>query len=99
MTRGEGNDMIKSGLIEALSKKNLTEVQATEIINLVFDGFADTIKNDGRIEIRGFGSFTVRKHDAYTGRNPSTGGSVEVKPKKLPYFKVGKELKDRVNAV
>ena len=52
---------------------------------------------NGRIEIRGFGSFVVRKYDAYTGRNPKTGKSIKVSPKKLPFFKVGKELKERVD--
>jgi len=91
--------MNKSDLITALSKKeNLTEKLATEIVNLVFDGFTDVLKNGGRIEIRGFGSFSVRKYNAYKGRNPKTGKIVEVKPKKLPFFKVGRELKKRVGS-
>ena len=90
--------MNKSDLIVALAdKKNLTEKQATDIVDLVFDGFTDTLKNGGRIEIRGFGSFTVRKYKAYTGRNPKNGEHVEVKPKKAPFFKVGKELKKMVD--
>ena len=89
--------MNKSDLIAALAtKENLTEKQATEIINLIFNGFAETMKNGGRIEIRGFGSFTVRKYEPYTGRNPKTGKNIAVKPKRLPFFKVGKELKERV---
>jgi Bacterial nucleoid DNA-binding protein len=64
--------MNKSDLIEALSKKEtLKEKQTTEIVNLVFDGFANELKNGGRIEIRGFGSFVVREYDAYKGRNAS----------------------------
>jgi integration host factor subunit beta len=66
---------------------------------MIFDGFTDALKNGGRIEIRRFGSFTVRKYRAYTGRNPKTGKRTEVGAKKLPYFKVGKELKARVNGV
>lgn len=90
--------MTKSGLIEALSKKeNISEVKATEIINLVFDGFTETLKNDGRIEIRGFGAFTIRKYKGYRGRNPKTAMCVEVQPKKLPFFKVGRELKGMVD--
>jgi integration host factor subunit beta len=90
--------MNKSDLIDALStKENLTEKNAFEIVNLIFDGFTDTLKNGERIEIRGFGSFTVREYDGYTGRNPKTGKNVDVKPKKLPFFKVGKKLKKRVN--
>ena len=90
--------MNKSGLIEALSKKeNLTEKRAIELVNLIFKGFADELQKGGRIEIRGFGSFMVREYDAYTGRNPKTGRNIEVAPKRLPFFKVGKELKERVD--
>jgi len=90
--------MIKSDLILALSRRdNLTEKRATDIVNLVFDGFTGELKKKGRIEIRGFGSFSVRECEAYTGRNPKTGSNVEIKPKMLPFFKVGKELKERVN--
>ena len=90
--------MNKSDLIDALSEKeNLTHKNASEIVNLVFDGFTDTLKKGGRIEIRGFGSFSVRKYGAYSGKNPKTGEKVQVGPKKLPFFKVGKELRERVN--
>ena len=90
--------MNKADLIAALAaKENLTEKQATEIINLIFNGFTDTLKNGDRIEIRGFGSFSVREYKPYTGRNPKTGKNVDVRPKKLPFFKVGQELKKRVN--
>ena len=90
--------MNKSDLIAALAaKENLTDKQATETINLIFAGFTDTLKKGDRIEIRGFGAFTVRKYKAYTGRNPKTGKDVKVRPKKLPYFKVGKELKGMVD--
>jgi len=57
----------------------------------------DTLTKGGRIELRGFGSFCVREYDAYTGRNPKNGKKVDVKPKRLPFFKVGKELKEMVN--
>lgn len=90
--------MNKSNLIAALTtKEGLTEKNAAEIINLIFDGLADTLKKGGRIEIRGFGSFCVREYEAYTGRNPKTGKKIDVKPKRSPFFKVGKELKARVN--
>jgi len=90
--------MNKADLIEALAKKeNLTEKQAVDIVNLILKGFANALKNVGRIEIRGFGAFTVREYKAYKGRNPKTGSNVEVKQKRLPYFKVGKELKKRVD--
>ncbi|TFG93487.1 MAG: integration host factor subunit beta [Syntrophobacterales bacterium] len=91
--------MNKSELIDALSKKEgLTEKQAADMVGLIFKGFSNQLKNGGRIEIRGFGSFVVRDYDSYTGRNPKTGGTIHVDPKKLPFFKVGKELKERVNA-
>ncbi|MDP2268458.1 MAG: HU family DNA-binding protein [Deltaproteobacteria bacterium] len=91
--------MNKSELIEALSKKeNLTEKKAIDVVNLIFKGFADELNNGGRIEIRGFGSFVVRDYGAYTGRNPKTGDNIKVQPKKLPFFKVGKELKEMVDA-
>ncbi|MDX9744927.1 MAG: HU family DNA-binding protein [Syntrophales bacterium] len=90
--------MNKSSLIEALSRKeNLPEKKASIIVNLIFKGFTDELKKGGRIEIRGFGSFVVRNYGAYTGRNPKTGKNIQVTPKKLPFFKVGKELKERVD--
>ena len=91
--------MTKSDLITLLtSKENLTEVNATRIVNLIFDGFKNALVKGDRIEIRGFGSFVMREYKTYTGRNPKTGTEVEVKPKRLPYFKVGKELKVRMNS-
>ena len=91
--------MNKSGLIGALSKKeDLTEKDATDVVNLIFKGFADELKKGGRVEIRGFGSFVIRKYSAYTGRNPKTGSNIEVSAKKLPFFKVGKELREGVNS-
>lgn len=90
--------MNKSGLIEALSKKEgLTEKKAIDVVNLIFKGFTDELKKNGRIEIRGLGSFVVRDYQAYTGRNPKTGKNIRVASKKLPFFKVGKELKERVD--
>ena len=90
--------MTKSELIEAISlRENLTDKNASDIVNMIFDGFTESLKKGGRIEIRGFGSFTVRKYKAYRGRNPKTGDGIQVKPKKLPFFKVGKELKARVD--
>ncbi|HOD34688.1 MAG TPA: HU family DNA-binding protein [Syntrophales bacterium] len=92
--------MNKSGLIEALAKKeNLTEKKATDVVNLIFKGFTDELKKGGRIEIRGFGSLIVRNYTAYRGRNPKTGSSIDVSPKRLPFFKVGKELREMVNSL
>jgi len=90
--------MNKSDLIEALAdKENLTEKQATDIIKLIFNGFTDTMKKGDRIEIRGFGSFTVREYKSYKGRNPKTGKNIDVRQKRLPYFKAGKEMKGMVD--
>jgi integration host factor subunit beta len=90
--------MNKSDLIEALAaKENLTERQATDIINQILKGFKDALEKGGRIEIRGFGSFSVREYKAYKGRNPRAGTNVDVRPKKLPFFKVGKEMKGKMN--
>jgi len=90
--------MNKTGLILALAaKEKLTEKLSTDIVNLIFTGFADTLKRGGRNDIRGFGTFSVREYKAYTGRNPRTGKDVDVRPKKLPFFKVGKELREMVN--
>jgi integration host factor subunit beta len=92
--------MNKIDVIMALAeKKNLTGKQAMEIVDLMFKGFINELKNGGRIEIRGFGSFNVRKYEAYKGRNPKTGKTVDVKPKKMPFFKVGRELKKMVNEI
>jgi len=90
--------MNKSELIDALAeKKGLTYKKAEEIVNIVLDTMADTLISGGRIEIRGFGSLVVKDYKPYTGRNPKTGEEIEVKPKKLPFFKVGKELRERIN--
>lgn len=89
--------MNKSELIESLAaKKGLSFKKAEEIINTIFEAMTDALIAGDRIEIRGFGSFVVNEYKSYTGRNPKTGESIEVKPKKLPFFKVGKELKERV---
>ena len=90
--------MTKSELIEALSRaESLTKTKAEEIVNLVFNEMANALARGDRVEIRGFGSFKVKHYDGYAGRNPKTGKRIEVKPKKLPFFKCGKELKERVD--
>ena len=100
-TENEGSDrMNKADIIEVLiKKKNLTEKQAVDIVNLLVKGFTNALKNGGRIEIRGFGCFSVRQYKSYKGRNPKTGKTIDVKPKILPFFKVGKELKKRVDGL
>lgn len=91
--------MTKSDLIEKVAAQlNLPKGKAELIINCIFDSMEDSLKNGNRIEIRGFGSFEIRRYKAYEGRNPRTGDPVGVNPKRLPFFKVGKELKERVNA-
>lgn len=92
--------MTKSELIEHLSEKlKLPNGKAELIINCVFDSMVDALQNGDGIEIRGFGSFTVRDYKSYEGRNPRTGETVHVAPKRLPFFKVGKDLRERVNAM
>jgi integration host factor subunit beta len=89
--------MNKSELIEVLSqKKGISFKKAEEIINTIFESMTNAMLSGDRIEIRGFGSFVINEYKSYTGRNPKTGESIDVKPKKLPFFKVGKELKERV---
>lgn len=90
--------MNKSDLIEKLAlKADISSIQAEDIVSRIFSKMRDTLVGDGRIEIRGFGSFVVKKYKSYQGRNPKTGERIEVAPKKLPFFKVGKELKERVD--
>ena len=92
--------MNKSELIEKLAETSgINIMQAEEIVNLIYRKMRDTMVNGGRIEIRGFGSFVVKSYGAYTGRNPKTGEKIHVPPKKLPFFKVGKELKERIDNI
>jgi integration host factor subunit beta len=84
-------------MIETLAdQKGISFKKAEEIVNTIFDAMTGALLAGERIEIRGFGSFVVNDYKAYTGRNPKTGESIAVKPKKLPFFKVGKELKSRI---
>jgi integration host factor subunit beta len=90
--------LTKSDLIEALKiESNVTKPEATAIVNLFFDEMIDALAKGDRVEIRGLCSFYVKKHKGYAGRNPKTGKRVKVNGKKLPFFKCGKELKDRVD--
>jgi integration host factor subunit beta len=89
----------KSDLIEQLSERlKLPKGKAEFVVNTIFDAMEHSLRQGERIEIRGFGSFEVREYKSYEGRNPRTGEPVHVRPKRLPFFKVGKELKERVNA-
>jgi integration host factor subunit beta len=90
--------MTKSELIDAIAARaNLTKARAETVVNCVFDTMVMALKAGEGIEIRGFGSFTVRPYKPYAGRNPRTGQPVPVPAKRLPFFKVGKELKELVN--
>ena len=91
--------MNKLGLIKELRKKaELTKNEARNVVDLFFDEITSALANSDRVEIRGFCSFYVKHYKAHTGRNPRTGEQTRVKPKKLPFFKVGRELKERVNS-
>ncbi len=89
--------MNKSELVEQLAiKKDIPIKRAEEVVNLIFSSMTEAMVNSDRIEIRGLGSFVIKDYDTYTGRNPKTGEPIKVSPKKLPFFKVGKELKEMV---
>jgi integration host factor subunit beta len=91
--------MTKSQLIEALAKAEGITLKAAETaVNVTFESMEKALIQGDRVEIRGFGSFKVKQYDGYKGRNPKTGELIEVNPKKLPFFKVGKELKERVDS-
>ena len=90
--------MNKIDLIQALKDSNhLSKSEAEKVVTLFFDKMADALAQGDRVEIRGLCSFFVKKYKAYTGRNPKTGEKVKITPKKLPFFKAGKELKERVD--
>lgn len=90
--------MNKSGLVTLVCEKaKVPKKKAQETVDLIFDTMIDALLREERIEIRGLGSFSVRHYESYTGRNPRTGESISVKPKKLPFFKTGKELKEFVD--
>jgi integration host factor subunit beta len=93
-----GEDMNKSQLIERLAKhEGLTVKNTASVVTVVFDSIGESLGDGNRVEIRGFGSFKVKDYSSYQGRNPKTGEVIQVREKKLPYFKVGKELKERVD--
>ncbi|MFH1991920.1 MAG: HU family DNA-binding protein [Pseudomonadota bacterium] len=90
--------MNKADLIEALKKEaGITRSEAAAVVNLFFNEMFNALAKGNRVEIRGLCSFYVKKYKGYTGRNPKTGEKVKIKPKKLPFFKCGKELKERVD--
>lgn len=90
--------MNKSELIETISQElDMPARQASAILNTILETMMESLERGDSIEIRGFGSFVVKTYQPYTGRNPKTGQQIKVRPKKLPFFKVGKELKERVD--
>lgn len=90
--------MNKTDLIDALaSEVEIPQNQSKAIINTILEAMTSALVCDESIEIRGFGSFTAKQYKSYEGRNPKTGKTTLVKPKKLPFFKPGKELKEQVN--
>ncbi len=90
--------MNKANLTEALKKETgLTKNKATEVVKLMFDKMTEALARGDRVEIRGFCSIYVKEYKGYTGRNPKSGAPSQVLPKKLPFFKCGKELKERVD--
>lgn len=91
--------MNKSQLIEiVVEKSRMTKKKAEDVVNAIFDSMVEAMRRRERIEIRGLGSFMVKEYGAYVGRNPRTGESIQVKPKILPFFKVGKELRERIDS-
>ena len=90
--------MNKSELIEELANRSDIKLKVSEtIVNVIIDSMKQALLDEERIELRGFGSFHVEYYKGYIGRNPKTGESIEVDRKRLPFFKVGKDLKERIN--
>ena len=90
--------MNKLETISALKKEaNISKAEAARVVQVFFDNMADTLTQGEQVEIRGLCSFFVKEYEGYTGRNPKTGEKVSIRPKKLPFFKAGKELKERVD--
>ncbi len=91
--------MTKSELVEIIAdtQGQITRKEAEVVVNTIFTAISDALVDGGRVELRGFGSFTVKKRNARIGRNPKTGESVEVPAKVVPHFKPGKELRERVD--
>ncbi len=90
--------MNKSKLVKTLAERqSISLEEANTIVNTFFDSIKESLKDGNRVEIRGFGSFKIKNYEGYTGRNPSTGEVVQVKPKRLPFFRVGKDLREYLN--
>jgi len=91
--------MNKLEIIAALKNEaNISKSEAAKVVQLFFDNMAEAMAQGSRVEIRGLCSFFVKEYKSYTGRNPKTGDKVQIRPKRLPFFKSGKELKERVDS-
>ncbi len=92
--------MTKSDLIERVAERvpHISKTDTELVVNTIFDGMTEALRSSDRIEIRGFGSFQVKIREAREGRNPKTGEEVKIPAKRTPFFKVGKELKERIDA-
>ena len=91
--------MIKSELIAKLAAENphLTRTDVERVVNTMLEAMTEALERGGRVELRGFGAFSTRERDARKGRNPRTGDAVDVDAKRVPYFKPGKEMRERLN--
>ncbi len=90
--------MNKSELIKTLSEENnISMEESVIVVNTFFDSIRNELSQGNRVEIRGFGSFKIKEYEGYQGRNPKSGKQVKVQPKKLPFFRPGKELKEYLN--
>ena len=90
--------MTKSQIIDLVAETTRYPRKTVELaVNTMFDGMVEAMQKGERVEVRGFGNFTVREYKAYTGRNPKTGEPVKVPAKRMPFFKVGKELRSLIN--
>ncbi|RPF71472.1 integration host factor subunit beta [Aurantiacibacter spongiae] len=92
--------MIRSELLQALAAENpdLRPEEVEQVLDIFFEEISSRLAEGGRVELRGFGTFSTRQREARTGRNPRTGEAVDVPAKRVPYFKPGKEMRERLNA-
>ena len=92
--------MIRSELVQALAEENpdLRPEEVEEVVTIFFDEISARLADGGRVELRGFGAFSTREREARKGRNPRTGEEVDVPAKRVPFFKAGKEMRERLNA-
>ncbi len=96
----KGAIMIRSELLQVLADENpdLRPEEVEQVVDIFFDEITARLADGGRVELRGFGTFSTREREARVGRNPRTGASVSVPAKRVPYFKPGKEMRERLNA-